>query len=190
MTEPINLMSKIASELGAITRRAADALADRMEGMVRTSADGSEILTTAEERGAVVFRFADEPEKYPAAAEFVARLTDPDAARTQRLMYRYTSREELEEILGTGKLRPAWDSSGHRGQFVTSTAPGTVSDLTLSGEIGVYHTIPTHYLALDVSRLPQRKVVHLWDSRFLIRNRRSLYINRLIVHAGQNPEIH
>ncbi|MQY28752.1 hypothetical protein [Nocardia aurantia] len=189
VTEPIDLMSKIASDLSAITRRAANALADRMEGFVRTSADGSEILKAAEERGAVVFRFADEPEKYPAAAEFVARLTDPAAAGSQRLMYRYTSRAELEEILGTGTLRPSRDPSGHRGQFVTSIAPGTISDLSLSGEIGVYHTVPTHYLALDVSRV-QRKVIHLWDSRYLIRNRRSLYINRLIVHAGENPEVH
>ncbi|MCX4095890.1 HYD1 signature containing ADP-ribosyltransferase family protein [Nocardia sp. alder85J] len=186
MTAPIELMKAVADGLGNTAGRVGRAFAEWLGGIAHAATDSAAALEAGERAAAPVIRTAEDVERRSVADEYAAAKAATGSERPARILYHYTSGEGLEGILGSGRLRPAWGPGDRRGQFLTTIRPGTHTDVELENYLGLSVSL-SHYIALDVSELPARKIVPMMEGNFMIRNRRSLRIGRLLVDSGENP---
>jgi hypothetical protein len=184
-------MVRVAGDIGGIFQREAKAVTEMIGGTAKNASDSAEVLLAKDAEGSMPALGLDS-EPVRSVEQYPGLLAAGTGQRPPRIMYHYTSADGLEGILRSGKLRSSWRPGGGRGQFLTTIAPGTVSDYVMSDRIGMY-TLRTHYVAIDVNRLRWKKPVELedglGDGNYMIRHRRSLRIRRLIVGSGENPDV-
>ncbi|MDE1675490.1 HYD1 signature containing ADP-ribosyltransferase family protein [Nocardia gipuzkoensis] len=191
MAEPVKkLMTTIASSISRSVDGAGKAIAEKLDGLVHHVTSSADMFPADDRERSLRFRGKwDSEQEHSVYDQHAVRWAIPDAGkRTARVLYHYTSSEGLAGILDSGKLRSSWGPGNRRGQFLTTIEPGTLPDIALADRLGLSARL-SHYIALDVSRLRAKKIVDMGDGNYMIRNRRSLRVNRLLVDAGENPVV-
>lgn len=184
------MMATIAGDATRTFGLAGSAIARNMRRCAHFGFESAHVVTASSQEASALFRRDGTSEREGSSHGGSAnRSAHPKFGnRPERIMYHYTSDEGLKEILRSGKLRPSRRGlDDPPGQFLTTIEPGTRSDVDLADILGLGVRL-SHYIAIDVAHLPKRKIVDMGDStNYLIRNRRSLRIDRLVVDAGENP---
>ncbi|MBF6301508.1 hypothetical protein IU459_28805 [Nocardia amamiensis] len=191
MAEPvIKLMTTIARNISGSFDAAGKAIAEKLGGFVQHASRSADMFPAEDREMSSRFRGKWDSERERSVYDQHAiRWAIPNAGkRPARVLYHYTSSEGLAGILDSGKLRSSWGPGNRRGQFLTTIEPGTLPDIDLADRLGLSARL-SHYIALDVSRLRAKKIVDMGDGNYMIRNRRSLRVNRLLIDAGENPVV-